>query len=170
MHQGVIGWNQETVGLIQYHPSIESLNAQLKCESGRGGQLHFHNIGNVGSSWITIDNRALESGLFQLSVEELATAIYWDLPIQLDQLFGLIHCHCYQTSLPSTLVNRHMLIPVSLAELFPCEASALNDNCEEVPPNPVRTIEDRTGDDDSQPCICLPPGIDVHLRTRRGRN
>ena len=128
MHQGVIGWNQETVGLIQYHPSIESLNAQLKCESGRGGQLHFHNIGNVGSSWITIDNRALESGLFQLSVEELATAIYWDLPIQLDQLFGLIHCHCYQTSLPSTLVNRHMLIPVSLAELFPCEASALNDN------------------------------------------
>eukprot|EP00439_Symbiodinium_sp_Y106_P010291 s5607_g1.t1 len=132
MRQGVTGWNQETVGLIQYHPSIESLNAQLKCESGRGGQLHFHNIGNVGSSWITIDNRALESGLFQLSVEELATAIYWDLPIQLDQLFGLIHCHCYQTSLPSTLVNRHMLIPVSLAELFPCEASALNDNCEEA--------------------------------------
>ena len=32
MHQGVIGWNQETVGLIQYHPSIESFNAQLKCE------------------------------------------------------------------------------------------------------------------------------------------
>ena len=50
-----------------WHPNTGSLDGRLKVENGRGGQLHYHNIAYIGSSWITVDNRALPSGLFQLT-------------------------------------------------------------------------------------------------------
>eukprot|EP00439_Symbiodinium_sp_Y106_P072634 s128_g13.t1 len=120
------------------------------------------------ASWMTIENRALESGLFQLTPEELATALYWELPIGVTQLFNLIHCHCYQASLPSTLVNRHTRIPSSLMNAFPCAAFTLNDNCEESEePTQARAIADTIDHEEElpHPRIYLPPGIDVHLST-----
>ena len=68
-----------------------SLDARMKTDTGRGGQLNHHNVSYNGASWLTIANRALDSGLLRLSPEELATALFWELPIGITQLFNLLH-------------------------------------------------------------------------------
>ena len=73
--------------------------------------------------------------------------------------FGIVH---------GTLVNRHILVPLSLAKAFPCPGYVLNDDCEEVELAQVhasKAIEDNPViADRSRPCMYLPPGIEVHLR------
>ena len=168
MRQGIVGYTDESIGLLMWHPGDSSLDGRLKVQSGRGGQRHYHNIAYIGSSWITVDNRGLPSGLFQLTASELKTAVHWDLPLSMKQLFGIVHCRWYQMYSPETLVNRHILVPLSLAKAFPCPGYVLNDDCEEVELAQVhasKAIEDNPViADRSRPCMYLPPGIEVHLR------
>ena len=56
MRQSVIDWSTESVGLMQFHPTLAALDARLKSESGRGGQLNFHNVSYVGASWKCMDD------------------------------------------------------------------------------------------------------------------
>ena len=161
-------YSEESIGLLMWHPNTGSLDGRLKVENGRGGQLHYHNIAYIGSSWITVDNRALPSGLFQLTDAELRTAVHWDLPLTMKQLFSIAHYRSYQAYSPATLVNRHILVPLSLAKAFPCAAYTLNDDCEEVELSQAHAseaIEDTPViADRSRPCMYLPPGIEAHLR------
>ena len=87
------------------------------------------------------------------------------------QLFSIVHCRSYQAYSPATLVNRHILVPVSLAKAFPNAAYALNDDCEEVELSQARATEaiEETPviADRSRPCMYLPPGIEVHLRVAK---
>ena len=172
LRQNVVDWSGEAVGLLQFHPSIAILDARMKTETGRGGQLNHHNVSYIGASWLTIENRAHDSGLLQLSPEELATALFWELPSGITQLFNLLHSNCYQ-ALPSTLLNRHVRIPSGLVIAFPCAAAALGDNCEELEePRPTQAIADEIDDGEPEPhhpCIYLSPGIDAHLTLRRNR-
>ena len=168
MRQGIVEYSDESIGLLMWHPGDSSLDGRLKVQSGRGGQRHYHNIAYIGSSWTTVDNRGLPSGLFQLTASELKTAVHWDLPLSMKHLFGIVHCRWYQMYSPETLVNRHILVPLSLAKAFPCPGYVLNDDCEEVELAQVhasKAIEDNPViADRSRPCMYLPPGIEVHLR------
>ena len=116
--QGIVEYSDESIGLLMWHPGDSSLDGRLKVESGRGGQRHYHNIAYIGSSWITVDNRGLPSGLFQLTASELKTAVHWDLPLSMKHLFSIVHCRSYQMYSPETLVNRHILVPLSLAKVL----------------------------------------------------
>ena len=118
MRQGIVEYSDESIGLLMWHPGDSSLDGRLKVESGRGGQRHYHNIAYIGSSWITVDNRGLPSGLFQLTASELKTAVHWDLPLSMKHLFGIVRCRSYQMDSPETLVNRHILVPLSLAKVL----------------------------------------------------
>ena len=126
VRQGHIDANAELSALV-WRPTIASTSAELKTETGRGGQAYWRNVSYIGATYCGIAT-ADGHGLWGLTNAEIENCFSINLRLTARQCSTAFLHDCYSGTASSGL-HRHLVFPIALSTVE--QLSTIGTNGEE---------------------------------------